>query len=365
MKIALFTPSLFGGGAERAVLNLANTLAKTEKEVHLVMANAVGPYLDLISPDVSAIDFRSPRVSRALPHLISYIKQHQPDVLLSFQNTANIVAISTKILTRGKTKFVIREGNTPSISLANSKLRQDRWLLRLLPWIYPMADAIVAISKGVASDLLSLMRPKEITVIYNPVVGNDLIKKSRYSVKHPWFAPGMPPVIITVGRLTQQKDHETLLLAFKKVREECEVNLLILGEGEERPFLEALVSKMNLQNDVSMPGFVNNPYPYMSNADVFVLSSRWEGFGIVIAEAMACGTPVVSTDCPSGPAEILENGRYGKLVPVGDSDAVAEAILETLSHPPDVSASVERAMQFSVENSAIKYIELFRELVQR
>ncbi len=114
-----------------------------------------------------------------------------------------------------------------------------------------------------------------------------------------------------------------------------------------------------------MPGFVNNPYPYMSNADVFVLSSRWEGFGIVIAEAMACGTPVVSTDCPSGPAEILENGRYGKLVPVGDSDAVAEAILETLSHPPDVSASVARAMQFSVENSAIKYIELFRELVQR
>ncbi|NLO89188.1 MAG: glycosyltransferase, partial [Clostridia bacterium] len=188
--------------------------------------------------------------------------------------------------------------------------------------------AVVAVSQGVADDLVKttgLMR-ELIKVIYNPIVTPELLEKAKESIGHPWFKPGQPPVILSAGRLTAAKDFPTLIHAFARVRAERLARLMILGEGEERPNLESLVRELGLESDVSMPEFVENPYAYMARAAVFVLSSAWEGFGNVLVEAMAVGTPVVSTDCPSGPAEILEGGKWGKLVPVGDVEKLAKAL---------------------------------------
>jgi glycosyltransferase involved in cell wall biosynthesis len=177
-----------------------------------------------------------------------------------------------------------------------------------------------------------------IQVIYNPVITPDLRINSQMPLEHPWFNLGEPPVILAVGSLTAQKDFPTLLKAFVQLRKIRNARLLILGEGEERTAIEALVKQLGLEQDVSLPGFVVNPYPYMFRAPVFVLSSKWEGLPTVVIEALFCGTLIVSTDCPSGPREILQDGQYGQLVPVGDSVNMAQAIENVLAgkmpHPP-------------------------------
>ena len=205
------------------------------------------------------------------------------------------------------------------------------WLVR---WNYPLADEIIAVSDGAADDLsISTRIPRDqIQVVYNPIITPEMDLKSRENLDHPWFKPGEPPVILAVGRLTSQKDYPLLIRAFARVRQAIPVRLLILGEGPERNELTSLINQLGLEDDISMPGFVHNPYAFMAHASVFVLSSRWEGLPTVLAEALYCGAPLVSTDCPSGPREILQNGRFGKLVPVGDVDCLADAIQDTLKN---------------------------------
>jgi glycosyltransferase involved in cell wall biosynthesis len=242
---------------------------------------------------------------------------------------------------------------------------KENLLPRLARIFYRRANAIIAVSQGVADDLVNnigVSRNKT-HVIYNPIVTPALLEKMQIVPSHPWFVPGTPPVVLAVGRLTAQKDYPALLHAFALARQEREMHLLILGEGEKRFELEAMVSSLGLENDVQMPGFVPNPYMYMARASVFVLSSAWEGFSNVIAEALACGVPVVSTDCPSGPAEILENGKFGKLVPVGDPNAMARAILATLDSIPDRRLLRQRAQVFSLETVTSQYIDLFESLL--
>jgi len=181
-------------------------------------------------------------------------------------------------------------------------------------------------------------------------------------LNHPWFAPGEPPVILSVGRLTKQKDYPTLIRAFALVHRERPARLMILGEGEERPKLEALIQELSLDDDVSLPGFVDNPYAYMARSAVFVLSSAWEGLPTVLIEAMAVGTPVVATDCPSGPAEILEGGKWGKLVPVGDVEALAEAIARKISSPMQKSR-LDVCERFRMDKVIAQYIYILTEVV--
>jgi glycosyltransferase involved in cell wall biosynthesis len=237
-----------------------------------------------------------------------------------------------------------------------------KWRYRFLPPLlartYPWAEAIIAVSTGVADDLSTLAEiPRErILTIYNPVVTPDLEEKSRALCDHPWFAPGSPPVLLAVGRFTGQKDLPTLLRAFARVRRMRPVRLLLLGEGEERTKLEALVRELGVAADVALPGFVLNPFPYMARAAVLVLSSLHEGLAMVVIEALACGCPVVSTDCPSGPAEILEGGRYGALVPVGDVEAMAKAIHAALDGTHDPELLKTRAAEFSLERAAERYL---------
>ena len=355
--LTLFLPSLRGGGAERVLVNLANGFAERGYGVDLVLAKAEGVYFDQLSPAVRVVDLHTPRVLRALPGLVSYLRRERPAALLSALNHANVIACLAHRLARVPTRLVISERNTLSVSRPqNARGRLVPWFMR---WTYPWADAVVAVSQGVADDLVRTLgiAAERVKVIYNPVVDDELLAKAQEPLDHPWFTDGAPPVVLGVGRLTEQKDFPTLIRAFARVRTHRRARLMILGEGELRPQLEALVRQLGLQDDVALPGFVANPFAYMARAAVFVLSSRWEGLPGALIQAMACGAPVVSTDCPSGPREILEDGRWGRLVPVGDVDALAEAISATLSDGkrPDVAA---RAAAFRVEEAVEGYLHV-------
>jgi glycosyltransferase involved in cell wall biosynthesis len=239
-----------------------------------------------------------------------------------------------------------------------------RWKHRFLPPLarrtYLMADAIVAVSEGVAQDLVAHagVSRERITKIYNPVVTAELLVRAKEPLDHPWLKPGEPPIILGTGRLVSPKDFSTLLRAFARVRAQRKSRLIILGEGNRRNELEYLAQKLGVSNDVALPGFVANPCAYMARASVFVLSSAWEGFGNVIVEALACGCPVVSTDCPNGPSEILGDGAYGPLVPVGDDAAMADAILAILESSTESGRLQARAAEFSAERAVDDYLDV-------
>ncbi len=198
----------------------------------------------------------------------------------------------------------------------------------LIKLFYPWADYVVGNSQGVVDDLRQVtgLPPERIKLLYNPVVTPAVRKKAQAHLNHPWFGPGQPPVILAVGRLTKQKDFSTLIRAFAQLLQTRPAHLLILGEGRDRPVLEATVKQFGLGNKVAMPGFVENPYAYMSRAALYVLSSQWEGLPTVLIEALYCGSPIIATDCPSGSREILADGQYGVLVPVGDVAALTRAM---------------------------------------
>jgi len=359
-KLSLFSPSLYGGGAERVMINLARGFAEKGHKVDLVLTKAEGPYLSQVPENVRIIDLKSSRVLYSLPGLIRYLRQENPYVLLSALDHTNVVALWAKKLSRVPTRVVVSVHSTlskASINATNTRARLTPALVRIF---YPWADAVVAVSRGVADDLIKLTKlPQEkVHVIYNPIVTPELFAKAEETLDHPWFTPGEPPVILSVGRLTPAKDYPTLIKAFDLVSKEMPARLMILGEGEERPRLEALIKERGLEEDVTLPGFVDNPYKYMKHAAIFVLSSQWEGFGNVLVEAMALGTPVVSTDCPSGPAEILEGGKWGKLVPVGDIETLARAVMATLTNRIDSRSIADRAQIFGLDNIIRDYMEM-------
>lgn len=337
-RLAFFLPGLWGG-AERTVLNLAQGIAGRGYAVDLVLAQAEGPYLAQVPESVRLVELnarhlRARRTLASLPALVRYLRRERPEAMFSALNRANVVALLAWRIAGVSTRLVVSHRNTLSYSSARRLSRA--LIVRLYPW----ADGIVAVSKGVADDLAHVTGiPRErIQAIYNPVVTPELRGKAQVPLDHPWFKPGEPPVVLAVGRLAAQKDFSTLIQAFAQVQETRPVRLLILGEGRERPMLEALVRQLGLEQDVSLPGWLENPYPYMARASVFVLSSRWEGLPGVLIEALYCGAPLIATDCPSGPREILAEGRYGQLVSVGDVTALARAIETTLAgekpHPP-------------------------------
>lgn len=336
---------------------LANGFAERALAVDLVLAEAEGPYLAEVSSKVHVVDLRARSVLASLPALARYLHREQPSAMLSAMTHANVIALLARRLARVNTRAVVSERAHLSLSTKSEPSRRGR----LLPWLahyaYPWANGVVAVSAGVADDLartIGLPR-SSIDVVYNPVVTDELIVRGAAPLDHPWFVRGAPPVVLGVGRLTAQKDFDVLLHAFARVRQARPVRLMILGEGELRPRLEALARELGVQADVALPGFQENPFTYMRRAGLFVLSSRFEGLPNALIQAMACGTPVVSTDCPSGPAEILEHGKWGRLVPVGNIEALADAMLQTLDAPacPDVAA---RAAEFNVASAVEGYL---------
>ena len=358
-RIALFYGRLGGGGAERVLVNLAQGFAERGFKADLVLAQAGGPHMWLVSPKVRMIDLGASGTLDNIPKLMNYLKKEQPEALISNLHYTNEIALLAKRLTKVSTKIIVSEQNHLSLEAGNEtrvKYRFTPWTAKLL---YPLADGIVAASQGVAQDLAKItgIPQEKMKVIYNPAIPTDLKKKAKEPLDHAWFAPGEPPVIIGVGRLEQQKDFPTLIQAFARVRQVRPARLLILGWGPNRPQLEALITELDLENEVALLGHVDNPLPYMTRATVFVLSSKWEGFGNVVVEAMALGTPVISTNCPSGPSESLANGKYGFLTPIGDTEAMAEKILQVLSGQTKYVAP-EWLEQFKLENVTQKYLDV-------
>lgn len=361
VSMAIFLPGLDGGGAERVMLNLCRGFVAQGIKVDLLLVRAEGPYLSQVPSQVRIVSLGNRRMLLSMPALARYLRQEQPQAILCGEDDINIVAVWVRGLAKVATKVVVSVHNNLSQESRHTTKLKRRLTPYLVRWFYPWADAIVAVSQGVASDLAHLGLPSDlIKVIYNPVITSEVFNKIQEPIAHPWFSPNQPPVILGVGRLEQQKDFPTLIQAFAQVQQQRAVRLMILGEGSERKHLEALVQELGMKENVAFPGFVDNPYAYMAQASVCVLSSIWEGFGNVLVEAMAAGTPVVSTDCESGPAEILANGHYGKLVAVRDIKGMAEAIVNTLNEPPNSLALQQRAMEFSLEKALAKYLKVLQ-----
>lgn len=356
-RIALFVPSMHGGGAERVMALLARGFVERGLQVDLVLARAEGPYLDDLPSAVRIVDLGSSRVLTSLPRLVRYLRRERPSVMLSALDHANVLAIVAHRLARVRARLAVSVHATLFVATADKEVVRPRWMPRLMRWTYPLADRVIAVSSGVADDLAATIGlPRErIEVIYNPVVTPELHKARDQAIEHAWLAPGAPPLILGAGRLEPQKDFETLIRAFARLRAQRQAHLMILGEGALRAELTALSQELGVADDVALPGFVDNPFAYMRHAAAFVLSSRFEGLGVALIEAMACGARVVSTDCPSGPAEILEGGRWGRLVAVGDAGALSEAISSTLDDgaPPEV---VRRAADFTLERAVRAYV---------
>ena len=357
--ISIFLPSLRGGGAERIMVTLANAFAERGYKTDLVLAKAEGPYLKDVSERVNVVNLGASRVVKSLPALVFYLRRVRPDVMLAALNHANVIALLAKRMAGVKTRLVVSVHNPLSLSLAYTDLKRNRWMTNFMRWSFPWADGVISVSIGVADDLATTIGlPRDqVDVVYNPIDSATVLQQADQDFHHPWFDLNEPPVVLGMGRLTAQKDFVTLIRAFAQLRAHRPVRLVILGEGALRSDLQELIAELELNDDVAMPGFCENPFAWVRQSAVFVLSSVFEGFGNVLVEAMSCGTTVISTNCLSGPAEVLEGGKWGRLVPVGDVDAMAHAMAQTLDEtdPPDV---VKRAADFSVDRAVDGYLKL-------
>jgi glycosyltransferase involved in cell wall biosynthesis len=329
-RIALFFHDLGVGGAERVMLHLARGFVDRGFLVDLVLARAEGPLLVEVPSEARIFNLDTSNPLIMFTRFIKYLRAEMPNTLLSPFEVTSVIAILAKKFYGVPTRVFVR------ISNQLSKRKRTKWKKVIERWVvsrlYPSADGIVAVSRGVAEDLTSYagISLERIRVIYNPVISEQLSQMAMEPVVHPFFTDDKLPVILGVGRLTEQKDFSTLIRAFDMVRRQIPSRLIILGDGEERTALEDLVVTLELQDAVDLPGFMLNPFVFMKKASVFVLSSKWEGLPGVLIQALACNCPVVSTDCPSGPSEILNDGQYGHLVPVGDVDLMAKAMKAAL-----------------------------------
>lgn len=358
-RLALFSPSLEGGGAERVMVTLANGFAERGIRVSLILAKCEGPFLSQVSSSVRIVDLDAKRVRASVFGLARYLRQERPTALLSFQTHTNLIAICARMLARVPFRLVVSE-RVSLAGLASHPLgTTDRMLRKLIGIAYRLADAVTVVSEAMVAELKKVTRlgDDRIHFVPNPVVTPDVRRLASETPVHRFAAEPGPPLILAAGRLTPQKDYPTLLRAFAHLRQNTRARLLILGEGPCRPELEALVEQLGLAADVDLPGFRPNPFPYMKAASLYVLCSRFEGLPGALIQAMSVGTAVVSTDCPTGPAEILEQGRWGKLVPVGDAAALAAAMRQALEDdaPPDVR---RRAAYYSSDNSVSAYLDV-------
>ena len=356
-RITFFLDALHGGGAEKAVVNLLKGLSQRKDfDLDLVLAKLEGPYLDRVPKQVRIINLKTDRVITALFPLIDYLHQNKPWALIGNMGHVNVIAALAKKLSGIQTKLVLVEQNT--LSASKSNLARAKLVPPLMKLLYPSANLVAGVSVGVARDLENSLgfTTGMVKVLHNPIVDAELFANSTEPLEHHWFGENKPPVFLAVGRLSPQKDFPNLLRALAIVRQKKSARLIILGEGELRPQLEAMAIDLGIEDDVALPGFVQNPYAYMSRASCFVLSSREEGLPTVLIEAMACGCPVVSTNCPSGPEEILAGGKYGYLVPIQNSVALSEAMLQTLDNPLDRAILIERANCFSIDSAVKQYL---------
>ena len=362
--VALFVPSLRGGGAERAMLDVARGLADRGVSVHLVLVRAEGPYMELLPAAVRVVDLGARRALTGLVPLVRYLRSEAPCILIATLPEASVVAFVALRLAGVDVRLVIRRANHFTMEYANSG-QKHRLVMLLEKAILPIVDAVVVNSSGSATDLRGRLGSTTVDEIHNPIVWPEQAALGSVPVDEQWFDDPTLPVVLSVGRLVQAKDQAMLLRAFAQVVEARCARLVLLGEGPERTNLVEMAKRLGISRAVEFAGFRVNPFAYMSKASVCAVSSRYEGSPNVLIQAMACGTAVVSTDCPSGPREILEDGRWGGLVPVGDEDAMAAAIIDALDAPVHSEALMARANDFDAQSSINAYVDLIRRVTDQ
>lgn len=395
--IAIFTANLNLGGIVRVILNLCEGFLKAGLRVDLLVcdaggemasqvpngvrlielsrsSNLLGRYLTLradpqrlpvLLPTV-LLPLKSVSRIRYIGSMVRYLKHNRPPVVISTCEGTNLATIWAQRLAKTNTRLIasihrsIPEHVRQRLTAGNSGIWRWRYLPGLLRHYYAQVNCIVAVSEGVAKELEDFcgLPATDTQIIHNPVVNPRLHELAQQHLDDPWVSMSSTPLILAAGRLNPQKDFATLLHAVKKLLTTRQVRLAILGEGESRDEIAQLVRQLGISEAVHMPGYVDNPFAYMKAADVFALSSKYEGLPTVIIEAMACGCPVVSTDCPSGPSEILADGRFGELVPVGDSASLARAIERSLDSPVDQQQLTQRASDFGIERSTAGYLQV-------
>lgn len=353
---------LRGGGAERACLRLAGGMAARGRQVDLVLVKGEGAYLSDVPPGLRVSVLDKSRVSHAIPALAAHFRRTRPKAILSALTHMNVATLVAAALSGTGAPVVVSERNQISAKAREARGAWQRALYRAVPLAYRAAARVVAVSGGVAEDLARFGRlpGDRIRVIYNPVFSADIELMAKDAPAHPWFTPDGPPIVLAAGRLHRQKGFDVLLRAFAIARADVDCRLVILGEGGDRGALERQIEQSGLGYDIDLPGFCENPFALMARAGVFVLSSRWEGFPNALIEAMACGAPVVATDCPSGPREIMEGG-IAPLVPVDDVDALAAALVATLRRRPDTFRSQARAREFSISAAVDHYLKVLEQ----
>ena len=359
--IAILTPFLHHasgyGGITPWLVNLANGFVEKGAKVD-ILVNAKQETQLNYPPLHDAIQVINQGYHKyeAFKALLDYIDKEHPSVLLTAGHRYNGMGAWAKRFVKGNTKIFLSMHENISAGSKNMSWLKKRLRYSGIRHLFPTTDGVISVSRGVADDLIKLGLPeKRSHVIYNPIVNQTLIEQSLAVTEHPWLQEKTTAVLVGVGRLEPQKDYQTLLRAVAIVNKRRPCRLIILGEGREREALSSLANQLGIQPQLDMPGHVSNPFNYMRASDLFVLSSAWEGFGNVLAEALAVGTPVVSTDCPSGPSEILNNGEFGPLVAMQDPNALAKAICATLDNPLPAETLQARGQSFSVQTAIDQY----------
>jgi len=358
-RIACFFATSGHSGVDRAMKHLIPALLDRGYFVDLLHVRRHGPYIEQKHERLRIVDLGSKHVYPSLMAVVRYLKTERPAVMLSDKDRVNRTALLAKYIAGGDTRLVLSSGTTISIDLA-TRGAFERWLQRTsMGKLYGYASQVIVTSKGVADDMAGytgLARGK-ISVVPSPVVPASCFEEQLPRPDHSWFKKGEPPVILGVGELCMRKDFQTLLRAFAKVRAQQPCRLVILGKGRQREELGQLATELGVGDDVDFAGFQPNPYAFMQHAALFAFTSKWEGLGFVIIEALAVGTPVVSTDCPSGPSEILQDGHYGRLVAVSDVDGLASSIVKTLDNPLSSDILKQAARPYEIEASTDAYLE--------
>lgn len=349
------------GGIESVFMNLANAFAALGLEVDLLVYPPKGTRSrpPNLSDQVNVVDIGHRGKWQGGLAVARYLRRCKPAALLAAGYRCNLMAAIAKNRSRTRSRIVLSVRNTMSRRLAHFGWLKRQTRSTAMQYAYSQADEIIAVSHGVADDLITHFPhiAGRVRVVYNPINFNDIEAKLAVPIDHPWFEQHAPPVLLAVGRLRPQKDYPTLIRAFAKVRERHQCRLVILGEGPERVRIEAIANELGVADHLYMPGIVTNPFPYVRAARLCVMSSAWEGLPNVLLEAMAVGTPIVATDCPSGPREILEDGRHGRLVPVGDATALATSISESLDAPREGECLRRAAKRFEVKSIARAYLD--------
>jgi len=340
---------------------LIEGLAEAGVEIDLLLPSG-GPPDDLgLDRHVQVYPLEPEDDRAALADLRRYIGERAPQAILSNRDRSS--ALLARLSGNDRPRTVLRIGTNVDEKLKGKHLLRRWWTRRRMADNFARADALIGISDGACDALRELLRGRRsppIVRIYNPIDRTSFRRQAEEPISHPWFLHKEAPIVLSVGRLVRAKDYPTLLRAFRRVRERSDSRLVILGDGRQRKRLEGLILKLGLRDAVDLPGFAPNPFPYMAHDDLFVLSSRFEGFANVLAEALAVGTPCVATDCKSGPREILASGKYGRLVPTGDAHALADAILETIQQRPDQALLNEAIRRFDRDTAIGAYLDALR-----